>query len=216
MAEGGGSGWKKRREGGGGGSVAGGRGWHGRGGGGGRGGGRRWRAGREGRRDAEGGNGDGRGPREGRGAREAPSGLPAAPSPAAAAATNPAAMAAMTPEIAPLSEDYSGQTGGRAAGRASTGSGVSRRRRGFANREASLGCRFSAVKPKCAHLRGPASGTSGGRGDAVVARPGWRICCSGGIGFEAAEMARHNNMAVDLIIWIGVLGASISLDEYVD
>lgn len=74
----------------------------------------------------------------------------------------------------------------------------------------------SAVKPKCAHLRGPASGTSGGRGDAVVARPGWRICCSGGIGFEAAEMARHNNMAVDLIIWIGVLGASISLDEYVD
>lgn len=84
--------------------------------------------------------------------------LPASPS---AAATNPAAMAAMTPEIAPLSEDYSGQTGGRAAGRASTGSGVSRRRRGFANREASLGCRFSAVKPKCAHLRGPASGTSG-------------------------------------------------------
>lgn len=90
-----------------------------------------------------------------------PASLPRPPPSAAAAATNPAAMAAMTPEIAPLSEDYSGQTGGRAAGRASTGSGVSRRRRGFANREASLGCRFSAVKPKCAHLRGPASGTSG-------------------------------------------------------
>lgn len=159
MAEGGGSGWRKRREGGGGGSVAGGSGWHGRGRGGGVEGGD---GGPDGKADETRKEGTATGEdqeREEAPEKPLPASLPRPPP--SAAVTNPAAMAAMTPEIAPLSEDYSGQTGGRAAGRASTGSGVSRRRRGFANREASLGCRFSAVKPKCAHLRGPASGTSG-------------------------------------------------------